>query len=177
MGSLWNVWRAASIFISLDLDMASKIKFRRDGAVCLDEEALQIVLRVAYSKCLDWTEFICMMDGNGKHEKIESFRFEKTYDSALKKVKKELEEEEKKKRQIKQGPTAFAAPASGALLETDGPKRGITMRVATSFKQLREILTEWKTYAMWIIVWPEDKNFKEEEICEILHGLRSSRKM
>uniref|UniRef100_A0A7I4Z3W9 Integrase catalytic domain-containing protein n=1 Tax=Haemonchus contortus TaxID=6289 RepID=A0A7I4Z3W9_HAECO len=167
MGSLWNAWRAASIFIRMDLDMASKIKFWKDGAVCLDEEALQIVLRVAYSKCLDWTEFICMTDGIRKHEKIESFGFEKTYDSALKKLKKELEEEEKKKRQIKQGPTAFAAPASAALLEKDGPKRGITTRVATSFKQLREILTEWTTHAIWIIVWPEEKNFKEE-ICEIV---------
>nr|CDJ90476.1 unnamed protein product [Haemonchus contortus] len=77
MGSLRNAWRAASIFIRMDLDMASKIKFRKDGAVCLDEEALQIVLRVAYSKCLDWTEFICMTDGIRKHEKIESFGFEK----------------------------------------------------------------------------------------------------
>nr|CDJ81955.1 unnamed protein product [Haemonchus contortus] len=116
----------------------------------------------------DWTEFICITDGIRKHEKIESFGFEKTYDSVPKKLKKELEEEEKKKRQIKQGPTAFAAPASAALLEKDGPKRGITTRVATSFKQLREFLTEWTTHAIWIIVWPEDKNFKEEEICEII---------
>ncbi|VDO66202.1 unnamed protein product [Haemonchus placei] len=168
MGSLWNAWRAASIFIRMDLDMASKIKFWKDGAVCLDEEALQIVLRVAYSKGLDWTEFICMTDGIRKHEKIASYGFEKTYDSALKKLKKELEEDEKKKRQIKQGPTAFAAPASAALLEKDGPKRGITTRVVTSFKQLREILTEWTTHAIWIIVWRKDKNFKEEEICEIV---------
>uniref|UniRef100_A0A7I4YYI0 CCHC-type domain-containing protein n=1 Tax=Haemonchus contortus TaxID=6289 RepID=A0A7I4YYI0_HAECO len=46
------------------------------------------------------------------------------YDSTLKKLKNDLEEEEKKKKQIKQGPTAFAASASAALLEKDGPKRG-----------------------------------------------------
>ncbi|XGW05274.1 hypothetical protein V3C99_016001, partial [Haemonchus contortus] len=51
------------------------------------------------------------------------------YGSAMKKLKKELEEEENKKRQIKQGPTAFAAPASAALLEKVGPKRGKTTKL------------------------------------------------
>nr|CDJ85151.1 unnamed protein product [Haemonchus contortus] len=110
MGLLYIACRAASIFIRMDMD--TKIKFWKGGAVRLDKEALQIVLRVAHSKCLDWTEFICMTDGIRKHEKIESFGSEETYDSALKKLKKELDEEEKKKRQIKQGPSALAALAS-----------------------------------------------------------------
>lgn len=59
LGTLWNAWRAASIFIRTDIDTAMKIKFWKDGAVCLDEEALQRVLRMAYERCLDWTEFIC----------------------------------------------------------------------------------------------------------------------
>ncbi|KIH67319.1 hypothetical protein ANCDUO_02348 [Ancylostoma duodenale] len=112
--------------------MASKIKFWKDGAVCLDEEALGKVLRVAYDRCLDWTEFICVTEGVKKHEKIEAYGFEKTYDSALKKLKQELETEEKERRPIKGGPTAFAARASAALLEKDGPKRGIYTKVTTT---------------------------------------------
>ncbi|VDP04790.1 unnamed protein product [Heligmosomoides polygyrus] len=95
-GPLWNAWRATSIFIRTDIDMTSKINFWKDGAVCLDKEALQKVLRLA---------------------------FKLTYDSALKKLKQELAEEENEKRPIKEGPTAFAAPASATLLEKDGHKR------------------------------------------------------
>ena len=62
-----------------------------------------------------------MTESISKHEKIDSFGFEKTYDTALRKLKKELEEEEKGKRQMKDGPTALAAPASAALLEKDRP--------------------------------------------------------
>ncbi|VDL80562.1 unnamed protein product [Nippostrongylus brasiliensis] len=153
IGSLWNAWRAASIFVRTDVDMTSKIKFWRGGAVCLDEEALQKVLRLAYEKCLDWTEFVCVTEGIRKHEKIDAYGFERTYDAALKKLKKELAAEEKAKRPIKEGPTAFAAPASAALLEKDGPGRGISTRVATSFTKLREILGEWKANPIWVIMW------------------------
>lgn len=167
IGSLWNAWRAASIFIRTDIDMTSKIKFWKDGAVCLDEEALQKVLRLAYDKCLDWTEFVCMTEGIKKHEKIDAFSFELTYDAALKKLKKELAEEEEK-RPIKEGPTAFAAPASATLLEKDGPKRGICTRVATSFKQLREVLMEWKANTIWVLVWPVDLGLKKDDILAIV---------
>ncbi|EYC27464.1 hypothetical protein Y032_0009g745 [Ancylostoma ceylanicum] len=141
IGSMWNAWRAASIFVRTDIDTASKIKFWKDGAMCLDEEALGKVLRVAYDRCLDWTEFICVTEGIKKHEKIDAYGFEKTYDSALKKLKSELQTEEKERRPIKEGPTAFAAPASAALLEKDGPRRGISTKVTTTFKQLRELST------------------------------------
>ncbi|VDO52015.1 unnamed protein product [Heligmosomoides polygyrus] len=60
--------------------------------MCLDEEALQKVLRLAYDKYLDWIEFVCMTEGNRKHEKIDAFSFELTY-----KLKKELAEEQKGK--------------------------------------------------------------------------------
>ncbi|VDP15624.1 unnamed protein product [Heligmosomoides polygyrus] len=62
----------------------------------------------------------------------------------------------------------LTAPVSGALLEKDGPRRGIATRVATTFKQLREILNEWATYPIWIIVWPLDRKFKEDEVCEVV---------
>ncbi|EYC34973.1 hypothetical protein Y032_1220g3764 [Ancylostoma ceylanicum] len=168
IGSMWNAWRAASIFVRTDIDMASKIKFWKDGAMCLDEEALGKVLRVAYDRCLDWTEFICVTEGIKKHEKIDAYGFEKTYDSALKKLKSELQTEEKERRPIKEGPTAFAAPASAALLEKDGPRRGISTKVTTTFKQLREALNEWKSNKIWVIVWPADERFTDDEICEIV---------
>ncbi|VDP46727.1 unnamed protein product [Heligmosomoides polygyrus] len=117
-----------------DIDVASEIKFWKEGAVCLDEEALVSVLRLAYDKCVDWTEFVCVTHGMEKHERIDDYGFETTHDSALKKLKRSLEEEEKAKRPIKDGPTGFAAPACGALLEKDGVKRGIVTRVATTFR-------------------------------------------
>lgn len=167
-GTLWNAWRAASIFIRTDIDTASKIKFWKDGAVCLDEEALKKVLRLAYEKCLEWTEFICVTEEIKKHEKIDDFGFEATYDAALKGLKKELEEEEKAKRAIREGPTAFAAPPCAALLEKDGPQRGVATRVAGNFKQLRDILDEWRAYSIWVIVWPMDLKFSESNICDVV---------
>ncbi|VDO96131.1 unnamed protein product [Heligmosomoides polygyrus] len=81
IGSLWNACRAACIFTSTDIDMRSKIKFSKDGAMCLDEEALQKVLRLAHDKYLDWIEFVRMTEGNRKHEKIDAFSFELTYNA------------------------------------------------------------------------------------------------
>ncbi|VDP23128.1 unnamed protein product [Heligmosomoides polygyrus] len=167
-GTFWNTWRAASIFIRRDIDTASKIKFWKYGAVCLDEEALKKLLRLAYEKCLEWTEFICVTEEIKKHEKIDDFGFEATYDAALKGLKKELEEEEKAKRAIREGPTAFAAPPCAALLEKDGPQRGVATRVAGNFKQLRDILDEWRAYSIWVIVWPMDLKFSESNICDVV---------
>ncbi|VDO97997.1 unnamed protein product [Heligmosomoides polygyrus] len=144
IGTLWEAWRAASVFVRGDIDAASKIKFWKEGAVCLDEEALVSVLRLADDKCVDWTEFVCVTDGIKKHERTDDYGFETTYDSALKKLKRSLGKEEKAKKPIKDGPTGFAAPARGALLEKDGVKRGIATRVATTFRQLREVLNEWR---------------------------------
>nr|CDJ98287.1 gag, pol and env protein precursor [Haemonchus contortus] len=170
LGTLWNAWRIASIFIRTDIEMAAKIKFWKDGTICLDEEALQKVIRLAYEKCMDWTEFVCVTEGIKRHERIEDYGFEKTYDAALKKVKKEIEEEERAKRPIKEGSTAFAAPAAAALLEKDGPKRGISTRVAPTFLQLKEILNEWSAHAIWVIVWPLEQKFKEDEVTEVVRA-------
>ncbi|VDP07470.1 unnamed protein product [Heligmosomoides polygyrus] len=167
IGTLWEAWRAASVFVRGDIDVASKIKFWKEGAVCLDEEALVSVLRIAYDKCVDWTEFVCATDGIKKHERIDGYGFETTYDSALKKLKISLEEEVKAKRPIKDGPTGFAAPACGVFLE-DGLRRGIATRVATTFRQLREVLNEWRMNKIWVVVWPLDKTFKDDEIFEII---------
>ncbi|KIH69071.1 hypothetical protein ANCDUO_00588 [Ancylostoma duodenale] len=78
--------------------------------------------------------------------------------------------EEKERKPIKEGPTAFAAPASAALSEKDGPRRGIATRVTTTFKQLREVLNEWKANKIWIIVRPCDEGFSDSEICEIVRA-------
>lgn len=89
-----------------------------------------------------------------EHEKNEAFGFEKTYDSALKKLKQQLEAEKKEWTPINKGPTAFAAPASVALLEKDRTRRGIYTKVMTTFKQLPEALNKWKSNKICIIVWP-----------------------
>ncbi|VDP21213.1 unnamed protein product [Heligmosomoides polygyrus] len=136
----WQAWRAASAFVRTDIDVASKIKFWKDGAVCLDQDALEAVLRVAYEKCVDWTEFLCATDKIRKHEKIDSFGFEEIYNVALQKFRKSLEGEGKPKRPILYGPTGFGAPSYAALLEKDGPRRGICTRVAATFRQLGEIM-------------------------------------
>nr|CDJ89284.1 unnamed protein product [Haemonchus contortus] len=148
--------------------MAARIKFWKDGTICLDEEALQKVIRLTYDKCMDWTEFVCVTEGIKHHEKIEDHGFEKAYDAALQKVKKEIEEEERAKRPIKEGSTAFAAPASAALLDKDGPKRGISTRVGPTFLQLKEFLYEWSAHAVWVIVTPLEQKFKEEEVTEVV---------
>ncbi|VDP51838.1 unnamed protein product, partial [Heligmosomoides polygyrus] len=125
IGSLWRAWNAASIFMRSDMNTAQKIKAWKEGLVCLDGEALRKVLRLAYQKCMDWTEFVMITDGIRRHEKIDDYRFEETYDDALKKLKLELEEQERKQRPQKEGPTAFAASENALLLERDGSRRGI----------------------------------------------------
>ncbi|WKX89505.1 hypothetical protein Q1695_008845 [Nippostrongylus brasiliensis] len=107
----------------------------KDGAVCLDEEAVRKVLRLAYDRCLDRTKFICVIEEIRSHERIEDFGFDTTYDSALKALK-----------------VYFAGPPSAALLAKDGLQIGISTRVAANFKQLQEILCEWSTYMKWVTV-------------------------
>ncbi|KIH66737.1 hypothetical protein ANCDUO_02935 [Ancylostoma duodenale] len=75
----------------------------------------------------------------------------------VKKLKQELETEGKELRATKEGPTAFAAPASVGLLEKDGSKRGICTKVTTTCAQLREALSEWKAHKIWIIVWSAEE--------------------
>uniref|UniRef100_A0A7I4XXW5 MYND-type domain-containing protein n=1 Tax=Haemonchus contortus TaxID=6289 RepID=A0A7I4XXW5_HAECO len=168
LGSLWRAWVAASIFIRNDMNTAEKIKAWKKGVICLDAEALQRVLRLAYDRCKDWTEFLYVTDGISKHERIDDYCFDRTYDEALKSLKRDLDEQEKNRRSKKQGPTAFAAPENALLLERDGSRRGIIAKVATSFEKLRDVLDELKACSTWIIVWPLDTHFTDAQICETL---------
>ncbi|VDO18786.1 unnamed protein product [Heligmosomoides polygyrus] len=113
-------------------------------------------------------EFLCATDKIRKHEKIDSYGFEEIYNMALQKLRKSLESEGKPKRPIHDGPTGFAAPSCAALLEKDGPRRGICTRVAATFRQLGEILKEWSANKIWVLVWPMEKGFKDKDISEIL---------
>ncbi|CAJ0606662.1 unnamed protein product [Cylicocyclus nassatus] len=146
----------------------SKIKFWKDGAVCMDPDGLRKLLRVAYKRCIDWTEFICENEGIRRHERIDNYEFDRIYDAAFRRAKMELEGEEQGHGPVKEGGTAFAAPASALLLERDGPKRGILTRVATTFNQLKEVLQEWKDYRTWVIVWPKDQLAVNSDLCEVM---------
>ncbi|CAJ0595291.1 unnamed protein product [Cylicocyclus nassatus] len=112
--------------------MSEKIQFWKDGALLLEEDALQKLLKIAYDKCFDWTEFVCTTSGIRKHEKIDDFGFETTYDAALKKMKTVLQNEERDRRIIQDGPVAFAAPPYASLLEKDGPGIGILTKTGKS---------------------------------------------
>uniref|UniRef100_A0A7I4Z2S9 ALOG domain-containing protein n=1 Tax=Haemonchus contortus TaxID=6289 RepID=A0A7I4Z2S9_HAECO len=139
LGTLWNAWQIASIFIRTDIEMPTA------------------------SAWTGWS--VCVK----RHEKIEDYGFvDKTYDAALKKVKKEIEEDERAMRPIGEESTAFAAPASAALLEKDCPKRGISTRIAPAFSQLRQILNGWSAYAVWVVVWPLEPKFEEDEVTEVV---------
>ncbi|XGW34012.1 hypothetical protein V3C99_018064 [Haemonchus contortus] len=168
LGSLWRAWVAASILIRNDMNAAEKIKAWKKGVICLDAEALQRVLRLAYDRCKDWTEFLYVTDGISKHDRIDDYCFDRTYDEALKNLKRDLDEQEKNRRSKKQGPTAFAAPENALLLERVGSRRGIIAKFATSFEILSYVLDDLEACSTWIIVWPLDTHFTDAQICEIL---------
>ncbi|KAK6032643.1 hypothetical protein OSTOST_01164 [Ostertagia ostertagi] len=64
------------------------------------------------------------------------------YNNALKALKKELNEQSKGERPIKDGPTIYAAPECGAV-------------------------KEWHAFATWVIVWPIDTHWEKNAITEI----------
>ncbi|KHJ98093.1 hypothetical protein OESDEN_01922 [Oesophagostomum dentatum] len=142
IGIVWKAWVAASIFSRSDLDLSKKIRFYRQGAICLDENALKPILRLAYEKCTAWTEFICTTERIQEHEKVERFAIERMYDEARQALKNELEEETRATRPQKEGPTGFAAPERAAAMENDGVREGLHTVVARIFKELREKLNE-----------------------------------
>ncbi|KIH55035.1 hypothetical protein ANCDUO_14816 [Ancylostoma duodenale] len=150
-----------------DINLATKIRFYRQGAICLDEAALTPVLRLAYERCTAWTEFVCENEGIKKHENVEKSVVEKMYDAALQALKEDLEEETKQARPEKDGPLGFAAPESASALENDGTKGGIHTAVVRNFMESREKPNEWRSYGTWVITWPVDENWTAEKIKEI----------
>ncbi|XGW16660.1 hypothetical protein V3C99_001814, partial [Haemonchus contortus] len=128
---IWSAWKAASIFIRKEMTISQKIAFFKQGVVSLDEEALRRILKLAYSLCLDWTEFICTTPSVAKHEVIEGNCIIDFYRGVFERLKMDLAHESGATRKLKDGPTGFAAPESALLLETDGPKGGLTTKVVT----------------------------------------------
>uniref|UniRef100_A0A7I4YKX2 RNA-directed DNA polymerase n=1 Tax=Haemonchus contortus TaxID=6289 RepID=A0A7I4YKX2_HAECO len=121
---IWSASKAASIFIRKEMTISQKIAFFKQGVVLLDEEALRRILKLAYSLCLDWTEFICTTPSVAKHEVIEGNCIIDFYRGAFERLKMDLADESGATRKLKDGPAGFAAPESALLLETDGPKGG-----------------------------------------------------
>ncbi|KHJ94799.1 hypothetical protein OESDEN_05268 [Oesophagostomum dentatum] len=73
VGTVWKAWIATRIFSRHDIDLPTKIRLFRRGAVCLDEVALKPVLKLAYNRCTAWTEFICSRESIASHKEVEGF--------------------------------------------------------------------------------------------------------
>ncbi|KIH65637.1 hypothetical protein ANCDUO_04041 [Ancylostoma duodenale] len=98
--------------------------FHRDGKICTDVDALKCVLKFAYHRCIDWTDFIWNSHKINQHTAIEGRYFEGSYNQALQAIRGELEEESASNRPRKSGPIGFIAGECAAALERDGMKGG-----------------------------------------------------
>ncbi|VDL67206.1 unnamed protein product, partial [Nippostrongylus brasiliensis] len=136
----------------------------REGAICLEDRALKEVLKMAYNKCIDWTDFISYTRRINQHAPIQSHYFEKSYNEALRIVWQELNDDEIRSRPQKQGPVGYIAGEGAAALEKDGQKGDIVTKVATSFERLLEVMEEWPTFRSWVVTWPIDQGMDEERL-------------
>ena len=107
------------MFIRTDIDDVSKIRYFRKGTVSLDEAAMKKVLKVAYQRCIAWTEFIASTSGIQKHQRVEGTAFVGMYDEALRDLKQDLDREDRRSRPQKEGPVGYATIESGRILEKD----------------------------------------------------------
>lgn len=145
-------WVVCSISKRSDVDLATKIQFYRQGAICA---ALKPVLRCAYEQSTAWTEFICEKERIRQHEKgDDKFVVEKMYDEALQALKRDLDEET--------NPLGFAVPEWASPLEKDGIKGGIHIVVVRDSKELREKLNEWRSCETWVIIWSVNETWTSE---------------
>ncbi|VDP50348.1 unnamed protein product [Heligmosomoides polygyrus] len=134
----------------------------RKGHVCFDAESLRIVLKFTFGKRVDWTDFLC----NTKHiignTPIENHHVHRSYDQALQMVRKEIEDHVARSRPRKSGPIGYATFEGANPIERDGLRGGIITKVVSNFERLIEVLEDWKTSRAWVIVWPQDSQFKDE---------------
>ncbi|VDL70759.1 unnamed protein product [Nippostrongylus brasiliensis] len=163
-GNVWDAWKTPSIFIRNNVDLANKMKMLRECRFTLDVDALARVLKAAYSSCTDWTDFICSTEFITRHAAVDSFAVQGPYERALKKAKEENTELSRKNRPTKSDPVGFAAPDCARMLQQDGEKIGIVARVTVTFRQLSELVVEWKSFGTWIIVWPLDAHAEQADI-------------
>ncbi|EYB86338.1 hypothetical protein Y032_0281g1262 [Ancylostoma ceylanicum] len=166
--TLWSAWLATSIFRRTDISVGEKIRMHREGAVCYDADSLKEVLKMAYQKCIDWTDFIANTKKIVKHAPVEGHYFDSSYDEALRMVRNELDEEAARNRPQKTGPVGFMAGEGALALERDGQRGDILVKMATTFDRVLEVLEEWSTFRSWVIVWPIDSRMNEERSKKLL---------
>lgn len=66
-------------------------------------------------------------------------------------MKEEIEDQDKMGKPRKEGPVGFAALEGANTKERDG-LREVATRVVTNFNRLAEILEEWRSFRLWVIV-------------------------
>ncbi|EYC44211.1 hypothetical protein Y032_0468g2007 [Ancylostoma ceylanicum] len=166
--TVWNAWKAASLFIRTDIDMAEKVKHHTNGVISPDAKALVAVLRLAYDRCRDWTAFICSTAGVNKHVNVDGYDVTPLLDHAVKVVRMEMLEGEKQNRPEKTGGTGYASPVYGRILEKDGRRGSLETQIVTTFRHVRDVLDGWQHMRNWVIVWPVELNVTGELVKEII---------
>lgn len=76
--------------------------------------------------------------------------------------------ENRKPRDEKRGPVGFAAPETAKLLQKDGPRGDLITKVTTTYSQLKQTLAEWKTFGVWIIVYPIENGGEQAVMDDIV---------
>ncbi|VDO74253.1 unnamed protein product [Heligmosomoides polygyrus] len=87
LATLWDTWLATSIFQRTDISLGEIIRLHREGVTCFDTSVLKDILKMAYEKCIDWTEFITNTQKIRKHGSIQRHYFERSYDETLRAIR------------------------------------------------------------------------------------------
>uniref|UniRef100_A0A7I5E5B3 RNA-directed DNA polymerase n=1 Tax=Haemonchus contortus TaxID=6289 RepID=A0A7I5E5B3_HAECO len=172
VGSLWNAWLACSIFRRRDIDVGRKIRLHREGHVCGDASSLQLVLKFAYARCIDWTDFICNTKEIADHSIIENQDVRHVYTEALRKLREDIEERSVKEEQPKKGPVLYVSFEGANPMERDGVRGGIVTKVVQGFDHLVRILQDWNSARTWVIVWPQDSNLKKSTVDDLIRVIK-----
>ncbi|VDO99116.1 unnamed protein product, partial [Heligmosomoides polygyrus] len=167
----WSVLRAQMETMCgdrTDISLGEKIKLHREGATCYDASALKDVLKMAYDKCIDWTEFITNTQKIRQHGSIQGHHFESSYDEALRAVRDEVMQDAIRSRPQKEGPVGFMAGEGASALEKDGQRGDVLTKMVSSFDRMLELLEEWSSFRTWVIVWPLDSKMDEDKTKRLL---------
>ncbi|KAK5978932.1 hypothetical protein GCK32_022832, partial [Trichostrongylus colubriformis] len=62
----------------------------------------------------------------------------------------------------KTGPVLYATSEGANPMERDGIRGGIVTKVVRDFDNLAKVLEEWRTSKAWVIVWPQEANFRDD---------------